>query len=376
MRVIQVFTFLSRDGAESRMMDLYRYIDREKIQFDFIKMNDQKNDFDEEILSLGGRIFAITHPRTSIIKHIRDMYRVFKDEGPFIAAHSHTSYHSAIVLVVAFIAGIEKRVCHARTTSTPHNRTFLLSVTIFLSRIVINLFSTSRLAISSEAAKFLYGKNSIGKRKIEIVPNAINLDDFNRVKNIEKESIRLKFGIKTDQIVMGHVGRFSIMKNHLFLLKLVESMKENMPDICLVCAGDGELRGSIEKSTLDLGIESHVKLLGMRKDIPYVLRCFDVFIFPSFWEGLGGAIIEAQAAGISCVVSDTIPRETDMGLDMVEYVSLNDEKKWIEAIMHAIKKKHPEFETIKQAFELKGFTLDNSCKSIIKAYGMVLSNYR
>lgn len=370
VRVIQVFAFLTIDGAESRMMDIYRYIDRNRIQFDFIKMNNQKNYFDDEIRSLGGRIFEVTHPRTSIVKHIIDMYRVFKDNGPFAAVHTHTSYHSALVLAVAFAAGIKRRVCHARTTSTTHKKNLLLLLTLFISRRMSNMFSTSRLAISMESAKFIYGKSAVRNGKVEIIPNAINLDNFLKVVNLEKERAKQELGIEPNKTVMGHVGRFSIMKNHFFLLRLVVLMKKIMPDICLVCVGDGELRDSIKESAVRLGIEPDVKFLGLRKDIPFVMRCFDVFVFPSLWEGLGGAVIEAQAAGISCIASDNLPGETDMGLGLIEYASLTDEAKWVEAILRAIRRRQPELDEIKKAFDSKGFTLENSSKHIISAYGI------
>lgn len=370
LRVIHIFAYLCTGGAENRTMDVYRYINRDKIQFDFIKMNNIENDFENEILSLGGRIFEVTHPRTSLIKHIHDLYRVFRYKGPFLAVHSHTSYHSAIILAIAYAAGIKKRVCHARTTSTKQNKTILLSLIILLSRMLIKLFSTSRLAISTEAAHFLYGKRSTQKKKTSIVPNAINLDSYDKVKDISIESVKLSLGIQPNIIVIGHVGRFSSMKNHVFLLKILSEMKKIIPNICLVCVGDGELKKDIEEKARQLEIESNIKFLGERNDIPYVMRSFDVFAFPSIWEGLGGAVIEAQASGVSCVVSEIIPKETDMGLDLIEYISLSDIKKWIEALISAMKNERPEFNIIKNAFYLKGFTLENSCKCILNSYGI------
>lgn len=367
-RVIQIFGSLNRGGAESRMMDVYRNIDRDKIQFDFIKMNDEENHFDSEILSMGGNIYEITNPRKSIISHLKELYNIFKIKGPFIAIHSHTSYHSAIALFIAYLTGIKYRVCHARTTGSKQKKGIALFITMFVSRIFINLFSTKRLAISKDSAKFLYG-SLIGEKGSVIVPNAIDLRKYHDVYHTSSSNVKEILGIPQDSIVIGHVGRFSSMKNHAFLLEIIKEIIKTLPNAYLVCVGDGELRKEIEKTSHEMKINEHVKFLGVREDIPFIMRAFDVFVFPSLWEGLGGVVIEAQASGLNCVVSNTIPKETDLGLGLVEYISLSDNQKWIHSIKHAIKGHRPDFDTIEKAFELKDFTLERSCKSILEAYG-------
>lgn len=370
-RILHVFGNMNCGGAENRIMDLYRYIDRSEIQFDFLVLFQGEHYFDEEIIQLGGRIFSVRHPRESILGHILDVYKVMKNEGPFQAVHSHTSYHSGLILLIAKFASVENRIAHARTTSTKDINSFKKRLLLFLGRRLIFFSSTKLVSISMTAADFLFGKKALKNKKAVIVPNSINLDSYKTINEEDINQLRKQFNISKNKLVIGHVGRFSFMKNHKFIIDLAKSLKEKNIDFAIIFVGDGELLSDIKERVTKHSLENEVVFLGVRKDIPKLMKVFDVLIMPSLFEGLGGVVLEAQAAGTPCVVSNSLPKEVDMGLNLVDTVPLSASKEvWIKAIIERENTKKISYEEIYIAFRNRGYTLENSEEHFRNIYGI------
>ncbi len=369
--ILHVFGNMNCGGAENRIMDLYRYIDRSEIQFDFLVLFQGEHYFDEEIKRLGGKIFSVRHPRESILGHIFDVYKVMKNEGPFQAVHSHTSYHSGLVLLIAKFAGIKNRIAHARTTSTKDVRSIRKRMLLFLGRFLIFLSYTKLVAISKTAAEFLFGEKSIKNEKVIIVPNSINLDSYKMVRDEEISQIKNQFNISSNKLVIGHVGRFSFMKNHKFIIDVANSLKEMKIDFVVILVGDGELKNEIENKVKESSLEENIIFLGIRDDVPTLMNVFDVLIMPSLFEGLGGVVIEAQAAGTPSIVADTLPSEVDLGLEIVEFLSLDEPSEvWGQKLIEASSKTKLESARIIAAFNKKRFTLESAETDFKYLYGI------
>lgn len=370
--VIQVFGSLDAGGAESRMMDVFRAIDRSKYRFIFVSLDTSEGQFyEEEIRSLGAEIIKIESPRrTGVWRHFRQLHELFlslNSAGKADCVHAHTSYHIGIVLLAAHRARIPVRIAHARTTSSINRGGLANKLMIAVGKRLIKSFATHRLALNEETALSLYGSVS----GIQIIPNAIPLELYSEALPAD-----IYADIPADATVICHIGRFQPMKNHEFLLKLFAEYLKEHPDSWLILVGEGPLRPAAESLVKELNIGNRVKFTGLRRDIPQILSRASVFVFPSKYEGLGGVVLEAQAAGVGCVVSDTLPRNVDMGLDMVDFVSLEASVAcWVEAIDKSLSKSRPDYEARYAAFDRRGFTLEHEIKLLTSIYENADNNH-
>lgn len=370
--VIQVFGSLDAGGAESRMMDVFRAIDRSKYRFIFVSLDTSEGQFyEEEIRSLGAEIIKIESPRrTGVWRHFRQLHELFlslKSAGKADCVHAHTSYHIGIVLLAARRARIPVRIAHARTTSSINRGGLANKLMIAVGKRLIKSFATHRLALNEETALSLYGSVS----SIQIIPNAIPLKLYSEALPAD-----IYADIPADATVICHIGRFQPMKNHEFLLKLFAEYLKEHPDSWLILVGEGPLRPAAESLVKELNIGNRVKFTGLRRDIPQILSRASVFVFPSKYEGLGGVVLEAQSAGVGCVVSDTLPRNVDMGLDMVDFVSLEASVAcWVEAIDNSLSKSRPDYEARYAAFDRRGFTLEHEIKLLTSIYENADNNH-
>jgi len=371
-KVLHVFANLNRGGAESRIMDVYRYIDRNYVQFDFLVMEHGEHHFDEEIQFLGGKKYLVRDIREKgILANMIDIYKCIKGNGPYHAVHAHTAHHEGIVLLIARLAGIKKRVAHARTTSTQNANSIIKLFCVHIGRYLIRLNATNFLAISNEAACYVFGKKILNKCNYRVIPNAIDLSLYLSTNIYNVENIRRELGVPEDAFIIVHVGRLSKVKNQRFLIDVFYDIQKEKKDSFLVLIGDGEDRKFLEDYAKILNIQNYIKFLGVRDDVPALLSCFDVFVMPSLYEGLGGAAIEAQAAGLPCVLSDTIPKIVDMELGLTSFLSLHDGiYLWADKILQYNNKSRPSKAKIKEAFYKKQFLLENEIIMLMDEYGI------
>lgn len=319
IRVLHVFSGLRRNGAESRTMDIYRNIDRQKMQFDFMVHTTEKCDFDEEVLSMGAKIFRV--PAYRIINHFeyeRAWDSFFSNHPEYSIIHIHTSNVAAPILKMACKHEVPTRIVHSRNG---HQTGIIKKQYLRLTRSTINSLATHKFAVSREAGEYVFGK-----AKFDVWPNAINARVFQFDNNM-RDKLRKEMNLQ-DSHVYAHVGRFIEQKNHAFLIEVFSEILKNDNKAELILVGIGDEMDKIKQLVESKHMNHRVHFLGKRDDIPDLLNTFDVFLFPSLFEGLPGVVLEAQANGIPCLISDTITREAAI-TDLVVYKSLQDSvKEW------------------------------------------------
>ena len=366
--VLQFFSTLNNGGAENRMMDVYRCIDPKVVMFDFAVVHEGEHFFDKEILAGGSAKYVLPDPRTGLLKNYRAMVRFFR-EHPFRAVHTHVSWYSGLVLMAAKRAGVKIRIAHARTAAIP-NESLPKRMVRILGQILIACSATHRFAISEEAAQFIFGRRAVKQGRYQYIPNAIDQHKYAFLEGEQRTALRKQLGIPEDKKAYVTVANFRKAKNHTFLLDVAKALKDRKDPFVLYLIGDGDLRADIEKKIADLGLAEYVVLLGSRKDVPRILTAFDAMIFPSIYEGLGGVVLEAQLTGVNAIVSDAIPPVADLGIDMVDFLPLDDAGRWADAIIE--KTTHPlrDQQMSLQALEEKGYCIEQSTRKYLNAYGL------
>lgn len=316
VRILHVLGRLNRGGAETMIMNLYREIDRTQVQFDFIIHTEEKCDYEDEIYCLGGKIFNM--PRYSGSNHF--LYKsawnsFFKSHPEYKVIHGHMRSTASIYLKIAKKHGL-KTIAHSHSSSSGRG----------FSAIVKNVFqypirniADYLFACSESAGVWLFGISACRKENFFILNNAINLNEFiyQNEKGVKKKK---EFGIE-GKFVIGHVGRFNTSKNHEVLIDIFRHIHDKDDNAVLMLVGDGELRCIIERKVNELGLKDSVIFTGNRSDINNLLHSMDIFVFPSLYEGLGIAVVEAQASGLHCIVSDKIPKEA-FATDLVDVIPL------------------------------------------------------
>lgn len=334
IRVLHVVTIMNRNGLESRIMDIYRNIDRDKVQFDFLTQREKEGHFDEEIEKLGGHVYHMSAPNPiRFISYIRKMNMFFKEHKEYKIVHSHINTFSSWVLLAAKKEGVPVRIAHSRTWGMEKN---WKSIFKYISKKIINIPTTHKFACSKQAGKWLFGnKGILPPNHFKVIPNSIEIDKFVFNKEKRKE-IRKELNLSDQEIAIIHVGRFVPQKNHIFLLKVFKKITEIKSDAKLFLIGEGELENKIKEECEKLNISHAVTFLGVKNNVGDYLNAMDCFIFPSLFEGFGTVVIEAQCNGLNVLASDSIPHETKV-TDLVDFMSLKmNYKQWSEKVIEMI----------------------------------------
>ncbi|MBM7604656.1 glycosyltransferase involved in cell wall biosynthesis [Metabacillus crassostreae] len=359
IRVLHVVVNMNRGGAETLIMNLYRNIDRSKIQFDFLTC--KEGVFDQEILELGGKLHTIPYiTDRGHFHYIKNLNQFFNANKHYQIVHSHMDKMSGFVLEAAKKAGIQVRIAHSHNTQSEGG--FAAKLYKEYAGINIGKSATHYLACSNSAAKWLF-KNKANSSKL--LKNGIDTEKFTFSKKI-RDKIRNELGVE-DRLVLGNVGRFNHQKNHSFLIDVFSELNIIEPKACLVLVGDGALRSDIEEKVKRLGLEEKVKFLGVRSDINSLLQAFDLFVFPSFHEGLPVTLIEAQGAGLPCLISENITKEVDMGINLVKFLPINRKNVWVEEIVEVLSKKESR-NIPHEALSQKGYDIKNTANFIHDFY--------
>ncbi len=305
IRVLQVLAGMNRGGAETFIMNVYRNIDRTKVQFDFVLFRKEECDYNEEIRKLGGKIYWI--PRYNGRNHFifkRAWRTFFKEHPDYKVIHGHVRSTASIYLKIANKYNLTT-IAHSHSTSSRGSGAEQLFKNII--QLPIRYTADYLFSCSDEAGEWLFGKKSIQKENYRIVKNAIDTEEF-KYNRIRRDEIRKQLAIQ-NKFVIGHIGTFTTPKNHTFLIDIFKAVHEQNREAVLLLVGDGVLRSSIEKKIEELRLSDSVKLIGVRSDIPDLVQAMDIFVFPSLFEGLPVTVIEAQTSGLPCIISDTITTE-------------------------------------------------------------------
>lgn len=323
IRVLQCVNDMHRAGLETMLMNYYRNIDRTQIQFDFLTHRPYKSDYDDEIVSLGGKVYYA--PRLypyNYPEYFRWMEQFFKEHPEYRIVHSHIDAMSYLPLKAAKKAGIPVRIAHSHNTSIDKDFKYILKQYF---RLKINNVATDFCACGEQAGKFLFGNTAC-----TIIPNAIDISKFLFDPEIRKKK-REELGIE-EEFVIGHVGRLSYQKNHSFLIQIFKEFLCKNSDSCLLLIGVGEKEKQIKRQVSDLGLEKKVKFLGNRSDVNELYQAMDIFVMPSLFEGVPVVGIEAQFADLPCIFSDKVPTEVKFHYK-TEFVKLDSPlSTWVKAI--------------------------------------------
>lgn len=328
IRVLNMFTIMDRGGAETMVMNYYRHIDRTKVQFDFLVHREQRGAYDDEIERMGGRIYRMcpVYPQ-NFFRYKRDLRTFFRAHPEYKIIHSHMSELGCFAFREAERQGVPVRICHAH--NAPHGFDAKMIIrTYFKKRMMPYL--THLFMCGEESGKWLYGEKN--KTRFIMLNNAIDAAVYSFDAS-KREEMRRQLDL-TDELVVGHVGRFNPQKNHAFLLDIFAALLKKEPNAVLLLVGGGEGMPKIQAKAQELGIAERVRFLGVRSDVADLMQAMDVFVFPSLYEGLPVTMVEAQASGLPCIISDKVPPEcilTD-GLVNIMPLSANPEA-WAEKIL-------------------------------------------
>jgi len=335
IKVLQFVGCMDYGGIETWLMHVWRHIDRTKFQFDFCYTKPQPGAYAPEIQALGGRMVACRLNQRNPFGFAR-RFRALLREGQYSVVHSHVHHFSGFVIRLAHRAGVPMRIAHSHNTSDGKASTPPRLLYRALMSHWIRKYATYGLAASAPAAAALFGPDWQSDPRFRVLYCGIDLEPFRQ--EVSREAVRQELGIPKDAPVVGHVGRFTPQKNHAFLLQIAAEVVKMRPDVRFLLVGDGPLRPQIEARARELGIAGNAIFTGVRSDVPrLMLGAMDAFIFPSLWEGLGLVVVEAQAAGLPCIVSEWVPAEATVLPEGVERVPLSGgQGQWVLALVQAL----------------------------------------
>ena len=331
IRIAQIMGKMNSGGVESVVMNYYKNIDKEKVQFDFIVDEDSTYIPYEEIESMGGRVFLVP-PYQKINLYIKTLQNIFESEK-YRIVHSHLNSLSVFPLYAAKKADVAIRIAHSHSTS--NKKEWKKNIMKYILRPFSKINATHYFCCSEHAGRWLFGNKAYDENKVVLINNAIDIYDFIYNEQI-RYKIRKKLNIE-DKLVIGHIGRFVEQKNHEKLIDIFYELHKKNESTVLLLVGEGPLLEKIKSKVSNLGLNKYVIFLGRRDDVKELMQGMDVFLFPSLYEGLGLVLIEVQAAGLPCITSTEVPTVANIA-DLVEFIPLSsDSITWCKVLLNKYK---------------------------------------
>ncbi|WP_461818656.1 glycosyltransferase family 1 protein [Faecalimonas sp.] len=364
IRILHVIGVMNRGGAESMIMNLYREIDKTKVQFDFVEHSNERAVFDDEIEKFGGRIYRC--PKfvgKNYFAYKKWWDEFFENEGKdYQIIHGHIGSTAAIYLKCA--KKKEKyTIAHSHSSGTDHSlHSLMYSILSYNTRNIADYFFGCSLAAGIDRYGHRVTENI---EKFKVLPNAIDIKAY--IYSLEvRKNVRKELGYSSNELVIGHVGRMTAEKNHAFILEIFRDICKVKSDVRLLLIGEGKLREELQQKTVDLGLEEKVCFTGIRSDVNRLMQAMDIFVFPSIYEGLGIALIEAQASGLPCIISDKIPNDGIVVKELVTKRSLEDSsEEWARHILSRVNV--PRMDTSNEIRE-HGFDIKETSKWLERFY--------
>lgn len=368
IHVLVLDTVMDRGGAEAMIMNYMRNINRDVIKFDFLTNRDYRAAYEEEIESLGGKVYHMCpmYPG-KFHQYKKEMREFLKNHPEYQIIHSNLEERSYLPLKVAKKMGVPVRISHS------HNRPLGINLKLIVRyyfRFMLKYYNTHMFACGIEAGDWLYGKKN--REQVILMNNAINTKDY--TFDIDKsKKMKKELGVE-GKLVIGHVGRFFAQKNHPLLIDIFYEVHQKNPETVLLLVGGGEsddaLKNQMREKVNSLGLSDCVKFLGVREDVEDVLQAFDLFLLPSLFEGFPVTMVEAQASGLPCVISDKVPIQCDI-TGNVKVMKLEDSpKNWANLILDEAKT-FVRTDTSKK-IEEAGFDIMENAKWLEKFYQKTL----
>lgn len=325
LRILQVVTNMDRGGLETMLMNYYRHVDREKIQFDFLTHREAPAAYDDEIAALGGRIYHLPRLIPWSRTYRKALERFFAQHPEYQIVHVHQDCLSSVILQEAEKCGVPVRIGHSHNADQDKNLKYPIKLFYMRS---IPRYATDLMACSQKTGKWMFRG-----APFTVLHNAIDAAAYSFDES-KRKAVRSALKIPQNALVLGHVGRFMPQKNHAFLLDIFAAVAKKEANARLLLIGDGDLRPGMEERARQLKLSDRVIFTGVRSDVNELLQAMDLFVLPSLYEGLSIALVEAQASGLPCVISDKVSSECMVTRGLVTEMSLSDTpEQWAEHIL-------------------------------------------
>lgn len=326
IRVLEIVTDMGRGGIETMLMNHYRHLDRDAVQLDFLVHRQKRSVYDDEIESLGGRIYRLPPLNPFSREYKRKLEEFFSAHSEYKIVHCHLDCMAGVPLRVAKRQGVPVRIAHAHSSNQTRNIKYPLKL---LFKRGISKQATILFACGEASGEWMFGGEPF-----TVMRNAIDAAAFCYSPDM-RETVRKELFPHDSALVIGHVGSFKAPKNHLFLLDIFKEIHSKEPDSILLLVGTGGLMDTVREKARNLGLLDSVYLIGDRKDVYRVMQAMDIFVLPSLFEGLPVTMVEAQAAGLPCFISDKVPLECKI-TDLVTQIPLHaPAEQWAAQILSA-----------------------------------------
>lgn len=356
IRVLQVVNNMHRAGLETMLMNYYRNIDRTKIQFDFLTHRPEKGDYDDEIISMGGKVYYAPrlYPQ-NYLQYFKWMKKFFNEHPEYKIVHSHIDTMSAFPLLAAKLNNIPIRIAHSHTSKLDRDLKFPIK---YLAKLIVPYVANHYFSCGEVAGKFLYGN-----KKFEIIRNAIDLEKYkfnNKVREKKRKELKLN-----NEFVIGHVGRYCYIKNQSFIIDIFNEILKERPNSKLLLIGNGPDEELLRQKVNKLNLNNNVIFLINRSDVDELYQVMDAFVMPSLFEGVPLVAVEAQANGLKCFLSDKISEEVFLTKN-IEKISLGQkDEEWKEKILNS---EYERQEEIPEELFQRGYDIKRSMQELIKKY--------
>ena len=336
-KVLEIIGSLKIGGQEKVGKEIGLHIDRDKYEIHYLVFDENKEAYEQELADAGIQVFHLPEPSRGYIQYLKNLYKLMK-ENSYDIVHAHTMFNSGWAMLAGWQQRVPVRISHSHSIRGPEHRGFVKNLYEKTMRMMIRLFATDYVACGKGAGKWLYGEKFFEKNGT-VIYNGIGLDQYIYDEN-ERNKVREKYGLQK-KFIIGHAGHFAPVKNQAFLLELMPEIIRRRSDAFLMLLGDGQIRKKLEEKIIKLGLQDRVLMTGNVKNVGAYMSAMDVFAFPSLYEGMPLALVEAQSNGLPCIISAKIPEDVYL-TDLIRSLPLeNSTEQWIEAIIKA-RRNHPE----------------------------------
>lgn len=362
-RILHVTGVMNRAGAETMLMNIYRNINREKIQFDFVSFSDIEGDYDQEIISMGGIIYKIVE--SGPLKRMFSLRKLLMEHKEYKIIHCHTLLSNSFHLLSAYMAGVKIRIVHSHNTDDNSKAGLIRFFYHFFAKLVIQHIATHFIACGDAAARFLFPQ----KNKYLLLPNSIDLAYFMQMGEKHKDYLRKEHDLSDDCLVILQLGRLDYVKNYFFSIEIAKELKRRAVSFKMFFVGKGELQNKLADQICQAGLENEIVMTGVRSDIAQMMAGADIMLMPSFFEGFPVVLVESQAIGLKALVSDFISREVDQKINLVKFLPINNHvNTWVNSIVDI--KSDPIFNSsdMRNIMYANGFDIKDSTGKLLEIY--------
>ncbi len=305
-KILVIIGGLRTGGAEKITVDLVKNMDRTNLDISFLVFDEKIETYEPVVKAIGCNVIHISQPTFPYLKYAQDLKKVWNTYGPFDAIHTHTLLNNGINCYLFRKMGCPKMISHSHTTDSNRKDGVITRIYQWLMKKMIQIYATDYLACGQAAGAYLYGEELFCQKGI-VIPNGVDVEQMGFHPDVRQE-YREKMGLE-GSFVIGHVARLAEVKNHAFALKIVDQLRRTVPNVKYVIVGEGPEEKNISEAIIQRNLQDHVLMLGKRSDVQDLQNAFDMILFPSLYEGLPVALVEAQMNGLPCVISDNVSVE-------------------------------------------------------------------